>query len=115
MLVKVMPEQIMAQLIGHRTVNRIQRWYYQVMDLPGLLLVTHEYPLSAFPKTAVLLVNREGTDSTIVCDLFPDAPAEWREMRLIQATLIVDRRLTSGLVYGLKDALERAMMPEDKS
>ena len=81
-------DTLAATLIGVRTIRGAARHYYTVADYPDLLLVTFDQDLAWYVgRQAVALVDTTTTDSTIVCDVLPDAPSHWRDTRLWQVTL----------------------------
>lgn len=84
---------------GRRSVKTDQvRYYYQVVGYDCLVLVCHD---QSYPEwcgeTAVALFNFDKTDGRIICDLFPKAPAAWRdEPHLVQVTIRSVRKMPPG-------------------
>ena len=108
MKIKVTP--LPTTLIGQRVINYVRRYYYTHADYPALLIVSQAQPLDALEgRVAIALFNFDGVDSTIVCDVLPDAPQEWRAMRLVQCTVKVVSKPGRGKATPLDEALREML------
>jgi hypothetical protein len=103
---KVKIHQPPSYLIGQREIEGTKRYYYAHLSYPDLLLVSHDQPLKALHgKIGVALFGHP--DSTIVCDVLPDAPPRWRGVRLTQCTIKLVQRLPRGKAVELREALKQ--------
>jgi len=97
---------------GSRSVKVDQvRYYYQVVGYDCLVLVCHDQSYPEWNgKTAVALFNFDKTDGRIICDLFPNAPARWRdEPHLIQVTIRSVRKLPPGIARQFSTAVREVI------
>ena len=87
MKVVIDPAAVAAfQEFGRRDTR--QRYYYAADNWPPVLLRTEGASLDRLTgKTCIALFDYETTDSNIVLDQFPDTPARWREMQIVQVSL----------------------------
>ena len=78
--------------LADRTFNGQRRCYYASDDYPAVLIVSHGAPLSEMLKQVrVVLIDHETTDSNIVLDRFPNAPARWRDMQIVSVSVTPHR------------------------
>jgi hypothetical protein len=93
-----------SDLIGKREISGVKRWYYTHRLYPRLLMVSHSQSMNALQgKIGICLFDQP--DSTIVCDVLPDAPQWWRGVKLTQCSIKLVRRLPKGPDIPLSEVL----------
>lgn len=111
----IIDDSLKVSLFGQRTPKADSpRFYYQVVGYDCLVLVFHNDDYAARQgRIGVALFNFDQTNGRIICDLFPKAPARWRdEPHLIQVTVRRDHRQTRGGTRPLSAAVMKHLGPE---
>ena len=103
---KVKVDFLTTTQIDQRIINNVKRYYYTVAEYKDLLLVTQRLPYQAL-RGQIVIAMFSNPDSTIACDVLPQSPAHWRNIKLTQCTLKPVRELREGLTLPLSKVLHQ--------